>query len=284
MTELYEGLSDSERAAIEDGDDDTPAVTDDQDDLPPEDDDLDDDAPLVDDDAPATDDEVAAAAAAEAAKVAAAAEAALSSDKDDKANTAEHEAKVAKVAADLAALKAEFDDGELTSKEYSDKYDELQKDLRAIERETIKREVEAETLKAQGQKEWQNAQARFFKSKGNERFQSDENLLLALDSQVKKLATGTMANSTGDEILAEARALVAKSFGLPDTAPPKKDDKRPARPGRPEALPNIGGLPAAGTERPQDSKFASLSRLTGEALEEAVSRLSKADQDEWARG
>lgn len=277
MTELYEGLSDSERAAIEDGDDDTPAVTDDQDDLPPEDDGLDDDAALVDDDA-------AAAAAAEAAKVAAAAEAALSSDKDDKANTDEHEAKAAKVAADLAALKAEFDDGELTSKEYSDKYDELQKDLRAIERETIKREVQAEARKEQGQKEWQNAQARFFKSKGNERFQSDENLLLALDSQVKKLATGTMANSTGDEILTEARALVAKSFGLPDAEPLKKDDKRPARPGRPEALPNIGGLPAAGTERPQDSKFANLSRLTGEALEEAVSRLSKADQDEWARG
>lgn len=274
MTELYEGLSDSERAAIEDDEDDTPDVTDDQDDLPPDDDDLDDDAALVDDDA----------AAAEAAKVAAAAEAALSSDKDNKDNTAEHEAKAAKVAADLEALKSEFDDGELTSKEYSDKFDALQKDLRDIERETIKREVKAEAQAEQGRKEWQDAQARFFKSKGNERFQSDENLLLALDAQVKKLATGTMANSTGDEILAEARALVAKSFGLPDAAPPRKDDKRPARPGRPEALPNIGGLPAAGTERPQDSKFANLSRLTGEALEEAVSRMSKADQDEWARG
>ena len=278
MTELYEELSDSERAAIEDGDDDTPDVIDDQDDLPPEDDDLD------DDDAPPTDDEAAAvAAAAEAAKVAAAAEAALSSDKDDKANTAEHEAKAAKVAADLAALKSQFDEGELTSKEYSDQFDALQKDLRDLERETIKREVKAEAQAEQGKKEWQAAQARFFKSKGNERFQSDENLLLALDSQVKKLATGTMAGNTGDEILAEARALVAKSFGLPDAVAPAKED-RPPRATRPRALPDIGGLPAAGTERPQDSKFANLSRLTGEALEEAVSRMSKADQDEWARG
>lgn len=195
----------------------------------------------------------------------------------------DHSAKLAEIDGKLAKLDELFDDGELTSKEYRDQQNALMAEKRDIEHDELKAKVRQELDAENGKREWMKAQERFFKAEENARFRDDEVLLGALDQQVRKLAmTPEAANLTGDEILAKARAVIAKSFGLAAASPAKKDDK-PARPQRPKVPVDMGGLPAAGSERPQDGKYSHLNGLTGEALEDAVSRLSPADQEAWAR-
>lgn len=195
----------------------------------------------------------------------------------------DHSAKLAEIDGKLAKLDELFDEGELTSKEYRDQQNALMAEKRDIEHDELKAKVKQELDAENGKREWMKAQERFFKAEENARFRDDEVLLGALDQQVRKLAvTPEAANLTGDEILARARAVIAKSFGLAEAAAPRKDGK-PARPQRPKVPVDMGGLPAAGSERPQDGKFSHLNGLTGEALEDAVSRLSPADQEAWAR-
>jgi hypothetical protein len=197
--------------------------------------------------------------------------------------TPDHSAKLAEIDGKLAKLDELFDDGELTSKEYRDQQNALMAEKRDIEHDELKAKVRQELDAENGKREWMKAQERFFKAEENARFCDDEVLLGALDQQVRKLAvTPEAANLTGDEILARARAVIAKSFGLAEADAPRQDG-RPARPKRPKVPVDMGGLPAAGSERPQDGKYSHLNGLTGEALEDAVSRLSPADQEAWAR-
>lgn len=202
----------------------------------------------------------------------------------------DHSAKLAEIDGKLAELDERFDEGDLTSKEYRDQQNALLAEKKALEHDELKAKVKQELDAENSKREWMKAQERFFKAEENARFRDDEVLLGALDQQVRKLAvTPEAANLTGDEILAKARAVIAKSFGLAAATPAKqdvkKDDKptKPERPQRPKVPADMGGLPAAGSERPQDGKFSHLNGLTGEALEDAVSRLSPADQEAWAR-
>lgn len=198
----------------------------------------------------------------------------------------DNSAKMAEIDGKLAELDERFDEGDLTSKEYRDQQNALMAEKKALEHDEIKAKVKQELDAENSKREWMKAQERFFKAEENARFRDDEVLLGALDQQVRKLAvTPEAANLTGDEILARARAVIAKSFGLAAPSPAKKDDKpaKPDRPQRPKVPVDMGGLPAAGSERPQDGKFSHLNGLSGEALEDAVSRLSPADQEAWAR-
>lgn len=285
-----DGLSEAERLAMEaddDLDDSIPPVDDSADDDDPDADplleDLDppaDDPPPADDDTPpdadAQDDPPADTPPASSDK---------KPDAIDKADEPlpDHSAKLAEIDGKLAELDELFDDGELTSKEYRDQQNVLMAEKRALEHEELKAKVKQDLDAENGKREWMKAQERFFKAEENARFRDDEVLLGALDQQVRKLAvTPEAANLTGDEILAKARAVIAKSFGLAAPSPAKNGGK-PERPQRPKVPVDMGGLPAAGSERPQDGKFSHLNGLTGEALEDAVSRLSPADQEAWAR-
>jgi len=194
----------------------------------------------------------------------------------------DHSAKLTEIDGKLAKLDELFDDGELTSKEYRDQQNALMAEKRDIEHDELKAKVRQELDAENGKREWMKAQERFFKAEENARFRDDEVLLGALDQQVRKLAmTPEAANLTGDEILAKARAVIAKSFGLSAASPTKKDD-RPARPQRPKVPVDMGGLPA-GSGGHQEGEFGQLNGMAGEELEDAVSRLSPADQEAWAR-
>lgn len=284
-------LTDAERALIAEGDDDSIDADADTD-LPPEDDEdegADPDAGENDDASPPEE----ANADADAELPAEENKPAASSDKDEGDKNADIEAQKALDAAvarrkeietEIEALNEEFDQGDLTSKEFREKLGKFQEEQHVIEKTLLKQEVALEVRAEQDKKEWESAQAKFFGKEENKRFADDENLLMALNSQVIKLARGEMAAASGEEILAAARANVAKSFGLADAPKPvEKQTGKPARPARPAPTPDIGGLPAAAVERPQSGKFAHLDGLRGEALEDAVGRLSKADQDEYAR-
>lgn len=284
MSEEY--LSESERLAMEaddELDDDTPPDAGFDDGL--DDDDESDADPLLDDEGtppadPTVDDDTPADADDNSPE--------SSDKKPDAIDTPsepipDHSAKMAEIDGKLAKLDELFDEGELTSKEYRDQQSALMAERKALEHDELKAKVKQELDAENGKREWMKAQERFFKAEENARFRDDEVLLGALDQQVRKLAvTPEAANLTGDEILARARAVIAKSFGLAEASAPRKDG-RPARPQRPKVPVDMGGLPAAGSERPQDGKYSHLNGLTGEALEEAVSRLSPADQEAWAR-
>lgn len=291
-------LSESERLAME--------ADDELDDATPPDDGVDDDADDADDDAldadPLLDDEGAPPVDDTPADDPPAGDDTPADDADDKDPESsdkkpdaidkadeplpDNSAKLAEIDGKLAELDERFDEGDLTSKEYRDQQNALLAEKKALEHDEIKAKVKQELDAENGKREWMKAQERFFKAEENARFRDDEVLLGALDQQVRKLAvTPEAANLTGDEILARARALIAKSFGLAAASPAKRDEKpaKPDRPQRPKVPVDMGGLPAAGSERPQDGKFSHLNGLSGEALEDAVSRLSPADQEAWAR-
>jgi len=192
----------------------------------------------------------------------------------------DNSAELADIEAQKAQAGEDFDNGDMTSKEYRAAIAELEKREREIERASLLAEARDQAAKEAGDKEWKRVQGEFFARAENKRFSDDEILLSALNNQVIKLARGEMANASGAEILAAARSKVAKSFGMAEAVKP---DSRPQRPSRPQTLPDIGGAPAAAGERPQDGKFAHLNRLTGEALENALERMSKAELDEWER-
>lgn len=291
-------LSDAERAILEEGDDDhTHGVDDGADtDLPPDDDDdADDDATAegsddqsADDDADAGNDDQDNDGSSDKDNQAKNAdkEALQAAEEAEQARKAEEESRktrLAELESEIDKLSNQFDEGDITSKEYREQLNKLQTELRDIEKRSLIEQAKAEAAAQSANAAWEKAQADFFRQPENKRFSEDENLLLALNNQVMKLARGEMANASGPEILARARANVAKSFGFADTTPPK-DDKggRPSRPARPNMPPDIGGLPAAAAERPQDGKFAYLDRLSGMAFEEAVAKLSKAEEEEWA--
>jgi hypothetical protein len=290
-------LSDAERAILEEGDDDhTHGVDDgaDTDLLPDADDDADDDTTAegsddqsADDDADAGNDDQDNDGSSDKDNQAKNAdkEALQAAEEAEQARKAEEESRktrLSELESEIDALSNKFDEGDLTSKEYREQLNKLQTELREIEKKTLLDQAKSEAAAERAKADWEKAQADFFRQPENKRFSEDENLLLALNNQVVKLAKGEMANATGPEILAKARANVAKSFGITET-PAAKEDKggKPARPARPKALPDIGGMPAAAAERPQDGKFAYLDKLSGEALEDAVDKLSKAEQEEW---
>lgn len=273
-------LSDAERAAMEE-DDDTGN--------PPADDDLDDD---LDDDPeggpPPADDPPAKEPAADDPPKDEGKDA--SSDKTEADKTADKEASLARldeIKAEIEALDQQFDDADLSTKEYREKIASLTDERAKIDASILREEIKQDVQKEENAKAWGKAQDAFFAKEENKRFLDDENLLVALDSQVKKVARDTKNKSMGlDEILATARKNVAKSFGLADAKPvDNKDDRvaKPERPRRPDVPVDIGGLPPASTEKPADGRFSHLDRLKGDALEDAVARMSDAEKEAWAR-
>lgn len=209
---------------------------------------------------------------------------------NDRTREDEAKAKLADVDGKLSELDQKFEDGDITAKEYREEQKKLTAERDEAKEVLVEVKVSRTLREERAREAWEEAQDRFFSAAENKRFVNNKILFKALNEEVVSIARDPKnAGRNGDWVLAEAKKAVEEAFGA---APVAKDDKqggktandKPARPQRPGKIPpDLGGLPAADTERPAEGRFAHLDKLSGAELEEAVGKMSATDQEAWAR-
>lgn len=184
------------------------------------------------------------------------------------------------LATKLAELEDQFEENELSQKEYQAARD-------ALNREILISQLGSRD-EARADKVWEKTQAHFLQSrpaylqkdlKGNAMFG-------ALGEAVKAVfADPKFANASDMAVLVEADKAVRGLFGT--TAPAVKTPE-PAKPGvKPAAVrPDVKTLASVPSSEKQDTggdPFAALDRLSGEAFERALERLTPDQKSEYER-
>lgn len=194
---------------------------------------------------------------------------------------ADAEAKLREIATKKDELIAQFDDGDITAKEYQQQLDALAKQEREIERAVDKAQLAAEMEQQRQKNEWISTVNRFIAA--NPIYSADKNprLYRALDQEVRDLAgTPEAANWTGEQILAKAHENLSEAFGLGKPAAQQQTPAKKTVP-KPDLPPTLAKVPAAEGSETGGSKWASLDRLaTTDPLgyEEALANMSDADR------
>ena len=264
-----DGLTDEERAALEDGDDGTegdPANSNDG------------EGEVGETASPAGEEPAAAAPSrddgadpVEEAKTAPILVVEPPADADDKLKA---------IATQKEELITKFDDGDITAKEYQQQLDALSKQEReierALERATLATEMEQQRLK----NEWTTTVTSFIEA--NPVYKDNPRLYRALDQEVRDVANSEEGKTlSGAKILTKAHENLAQAFGFATTKPA---DKTAGKPPKPDLPPSLHGVPAADANDVQSGKYAALDRLASTnpiAYEEALMKLSDGERDAY---
>lgn len=265
-----DGLTDEERAALQDGDEDAASeldeAADDQGDEPG-------DASDKDDESAQADDEPATAQGEPAAEIKEPATAPIlvvdsPADADDKLKA---------IATQKEDLITKYDDGDITAKEYQQQLDALFKQEREIERTMERAALAAEMEQQRLKNEWTSTVNAFIES--NPVYKDNARLYRALDQEVRDVANSDEGKTmTGARILAKAHENLAQAFGLQTTKP--STQKAP----KADAPPSLHGVPAADTNDVTGGKYAALDRMASNnplAYEEALMKLSEDERNSY---
>lgn len=177
-------------------------------------------------------------------------------------------------------LITQFDDGDITAKEYQQQLDALAKQEREIERALDKAEIAAEMEKQRKYNEWVSTVNGFLDT--NKVYKDNPRLYRALDQEVKDVAaTPEAANWDGNQILKKAHENLSEAFGLGKATPAA--DGKPGKT-KPNLPPNLAKVPAADTNDMGAGKYAALERLAAEnpiAYEEHLAKMPDAERDAY---
>lgn len=192
-------------------------------------------------------------------------------------STEDADAKLADIATQKESLLAQFDDGDITTKEYQQKLDELMKAERRIEFEQHEAQLAAKMEQQRLQNEWTRTCNDFVES--HPVYKDNPRLYKALDAEVRELAgKPETGNWTGQKFLDEAHKALKQAFGFQEAIAPGK--KPPAAPER-ELPPNLAKVPAANVEDTSGGRFAVLDRLANSdpvAYEETLAKMSETER------
>lgn len=185
-------------------------------------------------------------------------------------NVFEEQQKLADITTKKAELRTKLNEGDLALDEYTEQYDALAKEERAIERNLW----QAEQHQRGETQRWEWEQEQFLGSTQNALYK-DKYLLLMLDAAIKDLANDPKnaadRSKKGPWYLAEADRIVRERLGKP--APVKQADKGGRR--HPTMPPTLSGMPSA--EHPDvggGDEFSHLDRLEGFDLEAALAKMT----------
>lgn len=183
------------------------------------------------------------------------------------------EAKLKEIGDKKEAILSQFDDGEITAREMQKQLDELARQERKIERDLHEAEL-SQKLEAQRlQNDWTATCHAFVES--HPIYKNNDRLYRALDAEVRDLASKPdTAAWTGQRFLDEAHKNLLKAFGIQEQAAPAKAAPKQER----DLPPNLAKVPAADVEDTNGGRFAVLDRLDGVALEAALSKMSEAER------
>jgi hypothetical protein len=184
----------------------------------------------------------------------------------------------------LDELKTKFDDGDLTADEYQNGRDKLQRQI-IKHNMTLQSEADAAVVEKKSDLLWKKEQIHFLNSRpeylSSKAVDSDgkvkSNALFgALNEMVKSITSDPVnAKLSGMEVLVKADKEVKKAFGF---KPPEKkvsDAKTNKPPAKKPDVKTLGNVPQAATNQEGiDDSFALIDKLTGEAYENALERMS----------
>ena len=191
-------------------------------------------------------------------------------------------AKLADIEAKKDALLTQFDDGDITARDYQKQLDALAKEERAVEMAKFEAGIAQKLEQQRLQNDWTNTCNQFVAS--HDVYKDNPRLYKALDAEVRDLASKPeTANWTGQQFLEEAHKNLKTAFGFAEAEKPAGDkpaDKRPPR----DLPPNLAKVPAANVEDTNGGRFAVLDRLANTdpvAYEETLNKMSQAERDAY---
>lgn len=279
-----DGLTDEERAALEDEEEGVSAAADggaedDNEEAGAE------DAADADDERAA---EAAAAADVDADKQAAAAASADATSTETSPQQApilvapapeDAELKLKEIGDQKETLLTQFDDGDITAREFQKQMDELNKRERTIELDLREAQLAVKMEAQRAQNDWIATCNAFIEA--NPVYKENSRLYRALDQEVKDLAAKEeTANWSGQKFLEEAHKELAKAFNLPAANGNKAAAKRTTD----NLPPNLAKVPAADVNDTDGGQYAVLDRLANSdplAYEEALARMPQAQRDAY---
>lgn len=193
------------------------------------------------------------------------------------APTDDADAKLADIASKKDALMAQFDEGDITTREYQKQLDELMKAERQVEFAQHEAQLAAKMEQQRLQNEWTATCNSFVET--HPVYKDNPRLYKALDAEVRDLAARPdTASWSGQKFLDEAHKALRQAFNLPDATGAK------AKPQARELPPNLAKVPAADVQDTNGGRFAVLDRMAASdplGYEETLSKMSDADRNAY---
>lgn len=197
---------------------------------------------------------------------------------------ADAEARLAEIATKKDAILTQFDEGDITGRDYQKQLEELSKQERKIEFEVHEAQLAAKLEQQRLQNDW-NATCNAFIS-ANPVYKDMPWAYKELDAKVRELANPEIhpetTNWTGQKFLEEAHKALKAQYKFPDAPASDKpnDSQRQPR----DLPPNLAKVPAANLEDTNGGRFSVLDRLANTdpiAYEEALNKLSATERDAY---
>jgi len=180
-------------------------------------------------------------------------------------------------------LVQDFNDGELDLAEYNAQRDAIEAEAADLRDAKLKADIAAEAKEQRGEQRWQWEQENFLRQKANKIYSDNTILMTALDTAVKELAADDAnANREMAWFLEEADRRVRSLFGQPQDKKPQKKPR--SKPGSDEIPPNLGDVPAADVPEVSGDEFAHLNALDGMELEAALRKLTPEQEARYLVG
>lgn len=191
------------------------------------------------------------------------------------------DAKLAELTEKKKALRDEYQSGDLEFADYEDQREAIAREERALENTKFIQQVEQERQAQTLAQQWTWEQDRYFEDAKHRVFRDNAVLREGFNAVLRELSADD-ANSAKsmrwflEEAgkLTEQRAREALGMGAP--AAPAAPAPRAAAPRAP-IPPNLGDMPAADIESPAKDEWAHLDRLPPDRLEAALERMPAAE-------
>ena len=188
------------------------------------------------------------------------------------------EARLNDIETQKESLLTQFDDGDITMREYQKQVAELDKTVRAIERSQDRAELAAQMDQQRLQNDWVSTCNAFVEN--NSIYKDNPRLYKALDAEVRELAADPKtANWTGQKFLDEAHGNLKKAFGLAESPADKATAKQ-----RRELPPNLAKVPASEVQDTNGGRFAVLDRMATSdpvGYEDTLAKMPAAERDAY---
>lgn len=197
---------------------------------------------------------------------------------------ADAEAKLAEIASKKDALITQFDDGDITAKEYQRDLDALMKEERQIELALHEAQLAAKMEQQRQVNEWNATVNSFIAENPRYNPQTSPRMYQLLDMEVRAVANSDEFKNRTDSaagrlIMQRAHENLAKELGF-EVKPAGKQQKVP----KPNLPPSLHTAPAAEASETSNGKFAVLDRLQATdpiGYEEALMKLSDRDREAY---
>lgn len=181
----------------------------------------------------------------------------------------------------MEALEKRYDDGDISFAEFRKEQRVLDRKSRELDRLADRAELAQESSQQAMINQWNAVITPF--TDAHPELSEDDVTRNAFDTYIRAETSKTLAagGMPGQAEIDRAYANWCKRFNFKNettTSEPAKNTRQPNK-----VPPTLGGLPAATTESVEDGKFAAILRLEGTEFEEALEKLTPAEQEQLSK-